>query len=143
MLDIDKIKESFIDSFSKESIDRYVEKLQKEREHRNRWMEKMKSWLGDDIDSGVEKLLTWYKSDKYRDREYEMGYQPREDLLWVLFNYSVIYGEEIQEDSEIYEAYGNSFTGGMFKIGSYAIQVMHGQGSVIAIDKIDEQFKEN
>jgi hypothetical protein len=142
-MDIEKINAFFDSPEGKESIDRYVEKLQKSREHRDRWANKMKSWLGDDIDSGVERLLAWYKSDKYRDREYRMGYQPREDLLWVLFNYSVIYGEEIQEDSEIYEDYGNSFTGGMFKIGSYAIQVMHGQGSVIAIDKIDEQFLEN
>ena len=142
-MDIDKMRAFMESEEGKESIDRYVEKLQKEREHRNRWMEKMKSYLGDDIDSGVERLLDWYKSDKYRNREYKMGRQPTEELLWVLFNYSVIYGEEIQENSEIYETYGNSFTGGMFKIGSYVIQVMHGQGSVIAIDKIGEKFKEN
>jgi hypothetical protein len=122
--------------------DRYAEKFQRGRDHRNRWIEKMKSWLGDDIDSGVERLLAWYGSDKYRDREYKMGYQPREELLWVLFNYSVFYGEEIQEDSDLYETYGNFFTWGMFKIGSYVIQVMIGQGSVISIDKIDKQFLE-
>lgn len=141
MLDLDKIKNEFMNSFSKESIDIYAEKLRKGREHRDRWIERMKSRIETDIDSSVEKLLNWYKSDKYRDREYKMGYQPREELLWVLFNYSVIYGEEIQEDSEIYETYGNSFTGGMFKIGSYIIQIMHGQGSIIAIDKLDNQLK--
>ena len=136
MIDIDKFKEFMESEEGEESINRYVEKLQKGREHRNRWAEKMKSWLGDDIDSGVERLLTWYESDKYRDREYKMGYQPREELLWVLYNYAVFYGEELEEDSELYETYSNSFTGGMFKIGSYVIQTMHGQGSIILIDKI-------
>ena len=139
MLDLDKFKAFMESEEGKESIDRYIEKIQKGREHRNRWMEKMKSWLGDDVDSGVERLLAWYGSDKYRDREYKMGYQPREELLWVLFNYSVIYGEEIQEDSELYETYGKTFTGGIFKIGSYIIQNMNGQGSIIAIDKISDR----
>jgi len=141
-MDIDKMRAFMESEEGKESIDRYAEKLQRGRDHRNRWIEKMKSWLGDDIDSGVERLLAWYGSDKYRDREYKMGYQPREELLWVLFNYSVFYGEEIQEDSDLYETYGNFFTWGMFKIGSYVIQVMNGQGSVIAIDKIDQKFLE-
>ena len=140
MMDIDKINAFMESEEGKKSIDRYIEKIQKGREHRNRWTEKMKSWLGDDIDSGVERLLAWYESDRYRDREYKMGYQPREELLWVLFNYAVIYGEELQEDSELYETYGNSFTGGIFKIGSYIIQNMIGQGSIIAIDKIDEKL---
>lgn len=136
MLDIDRFKEFMESKEGEESINKYVEKIQKGREHRNRWVEKMKSRIENNIDSAVEKLLYWYESDKYRDREYKMGYQPRESLLWVLFNYAVMYGEEIQEDSELYETYGNCFTGGMFKIGSYVIQTMHGQGSIISIDKI-------
>ena len=31
--------------------------------------------------------------------------------------------------------YWNMFTGGAYYIGSYVIQIMHGQGSVIRIDK--------
>ncbi len=78
---IDKIRAFMESEEGKESIDRYVEKLQKEKENRNRWIEKIKSWLGDDIDSGVERLLAWYRSDKYLNREYKMSYQPREELL--------------------------------------------------------------
>jgi hypothetical protein len=141
MIDIDKFKEFMESEEGKESIDTYAEKLQKGRKHRSRWIEKMKSWIENDIDSGVERLLLWYESNKYRNREYMMGYEPREELLWVLFDYAMFYGEELQENSDLYETYGNCFTGGIFKIGSYVIQEMHGQGSVIRIDKIDEQFK--
>jgi hypothetical protein len=79
-------------------------------------------------------MLKWYNSDTYRDREYSKGYQPREELLWVLFGVAETQGEECT-DEEV-DLYANTFTRSIYKLGSYAIQIMDGQGSIIAIDKI-------
>lgn len=116
------------------SIEEFHLKLEREAEHKERWIERMWNRIQGDIDNSIEKLLTWYESDKYRDREYGMGYEPREDLLWVLFDVAEKYGTECSED-EIRE-FANTFTGGMRRIGSYVIQVMIGQGSVIRIDRV-------
>ena len=89
--------------------------------------------IKDDIDGSIEHLDNWYESDKYRDREYKMGFEPREKLFWVLLGVAEKYGSEVGDE---YEIYANPFTGEMYKLGSYIIQVMHGQGSVIVIDKI-------
>jgi hypothetical protein len=91
--------------------------------------------LKEDIDGSIDHMLKWYNSDTYRDREYNKGYQPREEkLLWVLFGVAEVHGEECT-DEEV-DLYANTFTRSIYKLGSYAIQIMDGQGSIIAIDKI-------
>ena len=115
-------------------MEKYVEKLAKDLAHKDRWVERMWERIKEDIDGSIEHLLKWYESDKYRDREYEMGFQPREELLWVLFGVAVTHGEECT-DEEV-DLYANTFTRSIYKLGSYAIQIMDGQGSIIAIDKI-------
>jgi hypothetical protein len=87
-----------------------------------------------DIDGSIGHMLKWYNSDTYRDREYSKGYQPREELLWVLFGVAETHGEECT-DEEV-DLYANTFTRSIYKLGSYAIQIMDGQGSIIAIDEI-------
>jgi len=44
--------------------------------------------------------------------------------------YAETYGEECNDEN-----YFNDFTGDAYYLGSYVIQTMHGQGSVIRIDK--------
>lgn len=130
----DKLKE-FLDSpEGQKSLDDFANKLNREAEHRNAWRDRMWNRIKDDIDGSIEHMLNWYGSDRYRDREYKMGFEPREDLLWVLSNVAEKYGRECTEE-EI-EIYANMFTGEIFALGSYIIQVMHGQGSVIRIDKL-------
>jgi len=63
-----------------------------------------------------------------------MGLQPREELLWVLFGVAETHGEECT-DEEV-DLYANTFTRSIYKLESYVIQIMDGQGSIIAIDKI-------
>lgn len=118
----------------KKSIEEFHLKLERKAEHKERWIDRMWGRIQGDIDGSIEKLLTWYESDKYRDREYHMGYEPREDLLWVLMGVAEKYGEECTENEV--ETYANMFTGDMRRIGSYVIQIMIGQGSVIRIDKV-------
>ena len=118
----------------RKDMEKYVEKLAKDLAHTNRWIERMWGRIKGDIDGSIEHLLKWYESDKYRDREYGMGLQPREELLWVLFGVAETHGEECT-DEEV-DLYANTFTRSIYKLESYAIQIMDGQGSIIAIDKI-------
>jgi len=121
----------FLDSEEgKKSMDEYFKKLQREEEHLHRWVEKFKSRYENNLDEIIEKLLNKYDSDEYVKREYSLGYQPRESLLWLVWEYARLNCEECLD-----EKYFNSFTGDAFYIGSYVIQIMHGQGSVLKIEK--------
>ena len=131
---IDKLRDFLDSEEGKKSIDEYFEKAQREEVHLQRWVDRVWDRIKHDIDGSIEHLLNWYESDKYRDREYKMGFEPREQLLWVLLDIAQKHGRACTEE-EI-ETYANVFTGAMYVIGSYVIQVMHGQGSVIRIDKI-------
>lgn len=130
-MDIKKLRDFLDSEEGKKSIEEFALKMRRKDEHKERWIDRMWDRIKDDIDGSIEHLLKWYESDKYRDREYKMGYEPREQLLWVLFGCAGKYGKECTDDS-----YANVFTGEMYCLGSYVIQVMHGQGSVIRIDKI-------
>jgi len=92
----------------------------------------------DNLDAVVERLLLKYDSDEYINRELSLGYQPRETLLWFLFEYATHYCEVCLD-----EKYLNDFTGAAYYIGSYVIQVMYGQGSVIRLEKLTEPRKHN
>jgi hypothetical protein len=131
---IDKLRDFLDSEEGKKSMDEYFEKLQREELHLQRWVDRVWNRIKDDIDGSIEHLLNWYESDKYRDREYKMGFEPREQLLWVLLDVAQKHGRLCTE-KEV-EIYANMFTGGMYGLGSYIIQVMNGQGSVVRIDKI-------
>ena len=118
----------------RKDMEKYVEKLAKDLAHKDRWVERMWERIQPDIDGSIDHMLKWYNSDTYRDREYDKGYQPREELLWVLFGVAETHGEECT-DEEV-DLYANTFTRSIYKLGSYTIQIMDGQGSIIAIDKI-------
>ena len=118
----------------RKDMEKYVEKLAKDLAYTDRWVERMWERIQPDIDGSIDHMLKWYNSDTYRDREYDKGYQPREELLWVLFGVAENHGEECT-DEEV-DLYANTFTRSIYKLGSYAIQIMDGQGSIIAIDKI-------
>ena len=114
----------------KQSMDEYVRKLIIEQERGDRYVEKFRLLYENNLDYIIKKLLNKYDSDKYVNRERKLGYEPRETLLWLVFEYARKYCEPCED-----EKYFNPFTGAAFYIGSYVIQVMHGQGSVIRIDK--------
>jgi len=133
-MDIEKINAFFDSPEGQKSLEKFAEKLKREQEHKDRWTNRMWERIQSDIDGSIDRILEWYNSDSYRDREYGKGYQPREELLWVLFRIAEIHGEECT-DEEV-DLYANTFTRSIYKLGSYAIQIMDGQGSIIAIDKI-------
>jgi len=86
----------------------------------------------DNTDVIMAKLLAKYNSKAYRDKEYRLGYEPREPLLWFMFEYAKKYGQECED-----KQYINTFTSEIYYIGSYVIQVMQGQGAVIRVDKVN------
>lgn len=123
---------AFLDSEEgKKSLEEYAQKIVRDNEHLDRWVEKFKNRCENDLDGSLEKLIDKYYSDEYVKREYSIGVEPREPLLWLAFEYAVKYCKPCED-----EKYFNMFTGEAYYMGSYVIQVMHGQGSVIRIDKI-------
>jgi hypothetical protein len=133
---LDEMKDWFESEEGQKSLERFAERMNREHDHQMRWTERFKKWAEPDMDTAIEKLCSWYESDKYRDREYKKGYEPRESLLWLAFEYAK---ENCKECDD--EQYLNGFTGAAYYIGSYVIQVMHGQGSVLRIDKIKGPIK--
>ncbi len=134
MSDMLKKLREFLDSDEgKKSIEEFGKKLKRDEEIKNRRTEKFKELAEPDIDAALSKIIEKYDSDEYVKREYSLGYEPRESLLWIAFNYAEKYCKECTD-----EKYLNVFTGNAYYIGSYVIQVMHGQGSVIKIEKIEK-----
>ena len=115
----------------KRSFEEFAKELARSDEYCNRQVERFKKHAEYRLDEVLEKIIKKYDSDEYVCREYQLGYEPRETLLWVAFNYAEKYGQPCEDPQ-----YLNAFTEKMYTIGSYVIQVMHGQGSVIKINKL-------
>lgn len=116
-----------------ESIKEFGMKIHLERQHTLRWVEKLRLRYENRIDELIELLCKKYSSREYTEREYKMGVEPRDPLLWLVFEYARLYCNPCED-----EKYLNPFTGDAYYIGSFVIQIMHGQGSVIRIDKQTE-----
>lgn len=129
---VEKLREFLDSEEGKKSIEEFGRSLERESEFKERWIERFKAHSENNLDFVLGKIIAKYDSDKYVRKEYSKGYEPREKLLWVAFNYAEKYCKECTD-----EKYLNMFTGASYYIGSYVIQVMHGQGSVIRIDKVD------
>jgi hypothetical protein len=138
---ISPIVQKMIDRLNSEEGNQRIEasviKNAKKLAHSRRWRDRMWDRIKDNVDESIETILKWYESDRYRDREYKMGIEPREQLLWVLLDVATVYGSDPSEEE--LETFENSFTGEIAKIGSYVIQSLYGQGSAIRIDKIENQ----
>jgi len=90
-----------------------------------------------DLNAAMEKMLDKYSSKEYVKREMDLGYyEPRETLLWLAFEYAEKYCKECDD-----KHYHNMFTSAAYYFGDYVIQLMHGQGSVIRVDKIEYEIK--
>lgn len=113
------------------SIEKWLKEKEREDLIIDRWIQKIKSRYENNIDYIIEKLMDKYYSDEYIDREYKIGVQPREPLLWLIWGYARMYCKECNDPN-----YLNQFTGSAYYIGSYVIQIMHGQGSILRIIKL-------
>lgn len=113
-----------------ESMRKWAEELRKKEEILTARIEQFHTKYHDKLDAVIERLQSKYNSDEYRNKEYKMGYEPRETLLWFVFEYATRYCEPCED-----EEYFNDFTGSAYYVGSYVMQVIHGQGSALLIDK--------
>lgn len=113
------------------SIEKWLKEKEREDLIIDRWVQKLKLRYENNIDYIIEKLMDKYYSDEYVDREYKIGVQPREPLMWLLWSYVRKYCKECNDNT-----YLNNFTGSAYYVGSYVIQIMHGQGSILMIRKI-------
>lgn len=128
---IDKLK-AFLDSPEGQiSTKEWGDKIVAENKRLADRIERFHHQHKDHIDEVMERLITKYNSKEYVNREYGLGYEPREPLFWFMLEYAKKHGVVCVD-----EKYFNDFTGEAHYLGSYVIQVMHGQGSVIRIDKI-------
>ena len=126
-----KLEEYLESEEGKKHMTDYCNKIAMKEVMEQSQIERFHNKYKDRIDEVFERLITKYDSDKYRNHEYKMGVEPREPLYWFLFKYAQTHGKPCTDDKYI-----NDFTGEIHYLGSYVIQVMHGQGSCIRIDKI-------
>ena len=129
-IEIDKLREWFESEEGKKSIEKSIELERIRKVHQKRWLDRFAKRAESNVDAVLEKLINWYRSDRYRDREYALGYEPREDLLFLAFEYARKNCKECNDDE-----YWTPFTTEAYYIGSYVIQIIHGQGSAILIEK--------
>ena len=91
---VEKLREFLNSEEGKKSIEEFGNKMRREEERKDRWIEKFKKIAEPDIDSHLEKLIKKYDSDEYVRREYALGYEPRESLLWIALGYAKKYCKE-------------------------------------------------
>lgn len=127
---VEKLREFLNSEEGEKSIEEWNEKLVQEEEHQDRWIEKFKKRFENNLDDVLEKLMNKYYSPEYVKREYRMGYIPREPLMFLVYEYAKKHCEPCND-----EKYFNMFTDKAYYIGSYVIQLMTGQGSVIRLNK--------
>lgn len=137
-LDLDKIKEWFDSDEGKASIEKYAKELEFKQQLNEKYINYIHKNWSHRIDEAIEKVMAKYESDEYVRGEYKRGYEPRRPIYYLLYEYAEKYGEECHD-----EDYINDFTGGIYYLGSYVIQIMHGQGSVIRIDECKERKRDN
>ena len=131
-----KMREFLDSEQGRVSMEKFALKLANEAKHQERWVEKFKQRCEGDLDGAIGKLIKKYYSEEYRDREYnKCKCEPREPLLWLVWEYAVEHCKPCMDSS-----YFNDFTGGAFYVGSYVVQIMHGQGSVLRFDRVEEDI---
>lgn len=97
-----------------------------------KWIGKIKEKIDEhSADYVIEKLITKYRSDEYRDREYKCRREPEEKLFYLLLCYCREYCVPCEEDR-----YWGSFVPEAYNIGSYIITLCVGQGSFIGFEKV-------
>lgn len=133
-LNLDKLSESLKKSLENFDADAWYKKKEKKAKIYNDRVESIYFANKDNMPSFIEKVIEKYESDKYVNKELELGYEPREDLYWVLLKIASEHGSKA--NGKKYKKYLNMFTSEAYVYEGYFIQRMDGQGSVVRIDKI-------
>lgn len=141
MIDLNKslnIFEEYMESDEgKEHTERFLNKIRNKELIEKRHTKILHEKFGDSIDSFIEKVVNKYDSDKYKDRWYKRSIEPPETLYYTLYDYAEFLN--CRASNEQIEKYGSGMFGGdvAYILGSYFLQIIHGQGSAVIITKIN------
>lgn len=122
-----------------EAISKFVEREQRREEIKNvqidRFYNKIlnKTIIFSEL---IEKIEKKYNSKEYKDKWFNLGYEPPEDLLFFIFDFISKYGRKANE-SEILK-YSNDFTTDLLVYDGYIFNQMDGQGTIIIVSKLQE-----
>ena len=128
---IDDIRKWLDSDDGKEAIKELREQINLEKEVEQRNIDKLHRHYSNEL---IDKIINHYTSDKYRDRWWKRGFEPPEDLFYLLFEHSKKYGKKVTKKE--LKKYGTMFLAEMYKYGDYAFGLHIGQGSFISINKI-------
>lgn len=133
-MDLQKI-EALIDSPESQELIEKIHKREKlaQRNLKNR-LKKFHEKNHHRLSAIITNSLKKYNSDEYVNRWYSRGMEPPTEFAWFLLEYAKKYGRPCTRDEK--KKYKNDFTGEIYCIENFCIQVMHGQGSVIRIDEL-------
>jgi hypothetical protein len=115
----------------KKELEQYFEEDRKSEEILSQQIERFHKKYSHRIYELIEKIKNKYNSDEYYLRWTKRGIEPPTDLYFFLYSYAEKHCKECTD-----EKYLNMFTGKAYYIGNHVIQIMHGQGVAIKIDKI-------
>jgi hypothetical protein len=128
---LEKLQKLLYSEEGKKSVTEYFDKINQRKDIENKQLERLDKI--NDFSNFVEKTISKYGDDKYRDRWYNRNITPPEDLFWFLFKYSEKYGRTCDEKE--WELYGNMFSSALYFCKGYYFNRMDGQGSMIDIIK--------
>lgn len=119
------------------SMEEFKEKMVKEDEQNERNYQRFCRLVeSNGLEPMINKMQTHYNSDKYRDREYNMGYEPREPLYDYLLHYFEENGDPVDE-----LGYDNIFTASEYQLDKWRVGISIGQGSFIYIRDVEPNEK--
>jgi hypothetical protein len=131
---VDELKRLLEDPEEEKKIQDYFDKIAKKHEIENNQIERAHAKFDERFEEIIEKIITKYHSKKYKGREYDRGYEPREELFFFLLKYAEKYGRECESKEEFLK-YGNTFTAELYYYKGYYFNLMIGQGSCVLIFK--------
>lgn len=85
----------------------------------------------------IQKVIDKYESKEYKDRWYNRGYFPPENLFWYIFDYAYKYGKCWRTLSE---EVGPGFDS-KFVFDNWKVLLYIGQGSIVKIYPLTEEDK--
>lgn len=126
----EKIDVWFDSEEGQKAIDRWSLKIEKENIQSKRNFDRVCRIIDNiGLEIFIEKCIAWYHSDRYILREYKCGYQPREALLYLIYEYFEKFGLRTKNNT-------NMFMDCTYEIGDYFMGIMYGQGTAIKIGKL-------
>lgn len=79
----------------------------------------------------ADKVIQKYSSKNYKNKEYKLGYEPRETLFTFIYSLAANYGRECS--TKEWNKHSNMFTSDLRFYRGYYVNVMHGQGVAIKV----------